>query len=322
MIMIEINNLSYCYKTFQRSDEKFGVIKDFFNRKYENHIVFDEIDLSIPEGKIIGLLGANGAGKTTLLKIMCGLLHTDCYVQVMGYNPYKKEKDFLKNIGVLFGQKSALIWDLPPMDTLKISQKIYDIPNDVFRSRVTEYVAQMNVADKLNTPVRKLSLGERMKFEILVAIIHDPKLLLLDEPTIGLDLKAQLEVHEMIKKFKARNKTVIITSHYIKDIENTCDDVIVLSDKKILLHEEIKNIELEDSVTISINHKQSREFEKNLSDDFEYSEGTYIITIAKKDESHILNKLLQHVNFEDIQIERNTLESLLINLYEKGYVDG
>ncbi|RLK62576.1 ATP-binding cassette domain-containing protein [Atopobacter sp. AH10] len=228
--MIEVKNVSYDYKVFEKSEGFVGAIKDFFNRQYEFEPALSHIDLQIERGEMIGLLGPNGAGKTTLIKIMTGILATDKgSVLANGYIPYRKDVAYLKEIGVVLGQKSQLIWDLPAKETLSLLQVVYGIDREIFKKRLEDLTQRLNLSEKLNIPVRKLSMGERVKFEIICALIHSPQILFLDEPTIGLDLPSQVAIRQFLKEINQNeHTTVIITSHNMQDIENLCERVIVL----------------------------------------------------------------------------------------------
>ena len=233
--MIHIKNLKFNYKTFEKSTGFFSLFKDFFFRKYITHEALNINELNINEGEIIGLLGPNGAGKTTLIKILTGILEKkDGQITCNGFYPYKKEKEYLKNIGVVMGQKSQLIWDLPSIETLKMLKDIYEISDEDFNERLENFLNLFNLKEKLNTPVRKLSLGERLKFDLICALIHKPKILFLDEPTIGVDIVSQKSIYDFLNKInKTEKTTILLTSHYIKDIESLCSRIVVIIKGKI-----------------------------------------------------------------------------------------
>lgn len=233
--MIEIRSLHYKYKIFQKEQGFLGTVKDFISRKYELLPALTDINLSILEGEFIGLLGANGAGKTTLIKILTGILPpSDGYVTCGDFIPYNREKPFLKQIGVVLGQKSQLIWDLPAIETFEMLKVVYEIPSSRFEERLAMLCELLEVTKKLKIPVRKLSLGERIKFEIICSLIHSPKILFLDEPTIGLDINSQIAIRKFLVEINQKEGiTIILTSHYTKDIEMMCKRVIVMMDGMI-----------------------------------------------------------------------------------------
>lgn len=234
--MIHVKNMNYNYKTFEKTSGFLGSVKDFFARQYTELPALKNIELNIEQGESIGLLGANGAGKTTLIKLLTGIITpTIGTISCIGHNPHQRHKDYLKNIGVVLGQKSQLIWDLPPKETLEMLKVIYDIQEEAFNQRLNMLCSLLAVEHKLNVPVRKLSLGERMKFELICALIHSPKIVFLDEPTIGLDLMSQRAIREFLKLVNQRDGvTILLTSHYMTDIEEVSDRVIVLSKGEIV----------------------------------------------------------------------------------------
>ena len=239
--MIKISNLKYKYKTYHKGSGFLDNIKDFFNRKYEFVAALDIESLNIEKGEIVGLLGPNGAGKTTLIKIMTGILSVkNGDVLCDNYIPYNKEKQYLKEIGVVIGQKSQLIWDLPSIDTLEMLKNIYEINDEEFKKRLEKLMELLNLKDKINVPVRKLSLGERLKFELICSLIHKPKILFLDEPTIGVDIVSQKAIHEFLLKLNEEEQTtIVLTSHNMKDIEALCKRIVVILKGKIVLDSDI-----------------------------------------------------------------------------------
>ncbi|MCS4487803.1 ABC transporter ATP-binding protein [Streptococcus sciuri] len=234
--MIQVEELTYVYKTFEKSVGFWGSLKDFWSRRYKTIAALEAIHFEIEEGECIGLLGANGAGKTTLIKLLTGILTpTSGTLSNQGYTPSLRQKDYLKSIGVVLGQKSQLIWDLPAKETLEMLKVIYEVPQKDYDERLGELCQLLSVSHKLQTPVRSLSLGERMKFELICALIHSPKMLFLDEPTIGLDINSQRTIRHFLKEINRKEKvTILLTSHYMQDIEETCQRVMVLSKGRLL----------------------------------------------------------------------------------------
>ena len=234
MSFIEANNLSKHFKIFKREAGLKGAIQSFFNRKYENIYAVQDCSLSINKGEIIGILGENGAGKTTLIKMMVGLLYPSSgSISIDGYNPWQRKNDFLKNISIVMGQKNQLWWDIPASESFLLNKSIYNISDKDFNNRLDELVNMLDVKEKLNIQVRRLSLGERMKMEIIASLLHSPEIVFLDEPTLGLDIISQSKIREFIKHHNKEHKTTfIITSHYIKDIQELCKRVYVINKGK------------------------------------------------------------------------------------------
>ena len=227
---IQISNLTKSFKMFKRTAGLKGALKSFINRKYSNFLALKNITVEIEKGEIVGILGENGAGKTTLIKLMVGLLHpTEGEVIIDGHNPWKRNHEYLRNVAIVMGQKNQLWWDIPASESFLLNKHIYQIEDSEFESTMNELVDLLDVRDKLDVQVRRLSLGERMKMEIIAALLHKPSLILLDEPTLGLDVISQCKIRDFVRYYnKEYNATFIITSHYTKDIQEMCERVLVL----------------------------------------------------------------------------------------------
>ncbi len=236
MAIIEVKNLTKSFKIYKKAPGLGGAIKSLFSRKYENKVAVNDVSFKIEEGELIGFIGPNGAGKTTTLKMLSGLLYPSTgSVSVLGFNPFDRKKDFLKKISLVMGQKNQLWWDLPPMDTLLLNKEIYEISDSDFKSRVEELSDLLDVKDILHIQVRKLSLGQRMKCELMAALMHRPKILFLDEPTIGLDVVVQQRVRHFIKEYNEKYKaTILLTSHYMQDVKALCNRVVVINHGSII----------------------------------------------------------------------------------------
>ena len=230
MSFIEVNQLSKSFKIFKREAGLKGALRSFFNRQYENIYAVKDTSFQIDKGEIIGILGENGAGKTTLIKMMVGLLHPSSgTVTVNNHIPWKRENAFLKNISIVMGQKNQLWWDIPASESFLLNKSIYNIDEKDFNKRLNELVDMLDIRSKLNVQVRRLSLGERMKMEIIASLLHNPGIVFLDEPTLGLDVISQSKIRDFIKYYNNEYKTTfIITSHYIKDIQELCKRVYVI----------------------------------------------------------------------------------------------
>ncbi|RRD41113.1 ATP-binding cassette domain-containing protein [Leptotrichia sp. OH3620_COT-345] len=315
--IIKCEKLNYWYETYEKSSGLKGTLKDFFKRKYKKAEAVINVDISINKGEIVGLLGPNGAGKTTLIKLMTGILEAKSgEMNCLGTNPYKKEKEYLKNIGVVIGQKSQLIWDLPPMETLKMLKEVYNINKHEFNERLEKLLKLLNLKEKIHIPVRKLSLGERIKFELVCSLIHKPQILFLDEPTIGLDITSQYAVYDFLSEInKTENTTIILTSHYMKDIEKLCERVII-----ILKGEKHFDLPIEELKKRFVNGKSYIVESKKEELPFESSD-----FIVKKIEKNIFeifrkneNSQISNLDLENIiSIKENTpeLEDIIFRLF-------
>lgn len=234
--IIEIKNVYKRYKRRVQEEELKSYIKGLFIRKYDYVESIKNLSLNIKQGEMVALIGPNGAGKTTLIKILTGLIRpTSGTVKVLNKNPNKKDNQFLKDISVILAQKNQLWWDLSPIESFKLNQKIYQIDEKKFQNTLDDLVNLLEVKSILNSPVRNLSLGERMKCEIIACLLHEPKIIFLDEPTIGLDIVAKKNIREFIKSYCKKNKiTVILTSHLIEDITSICERILILKKGQIV----------------------------------------------------------------------------------------
>jgi ABC-2 type transport system ATP-binding protein len=233
---IETNNLGRVYKTYSKKEGILNSLKGFYNREYVEKMALKGATLQIEPGKIVGLVGSNGAGKTTLLKILSGLIYpTSGTATVLGHLPWNRDNDFLKQISILLGQKNKLWWDITPRDSYSLLTKIYDLDTKTARDRVTELASLLHCTHVLDTQLRRLSLGERMKMEIIGSLLHSPKVLFLDEPTIGLDIVAQSAIRDFLEKYvKDYQPAIILTSHYMDDIAQLADQLLLISQGQIV----------------------------------------------------------------------------------------
>src|ERR1022692_1861682 len=230
MPVIEVNGLTKAFRTYKKQPGFAGAIKGLFHRQYEQTVAVKDVSFTIEPGELVGFLGPNGAGKTTTLKMLAGLLHpTGGAARVLGYVPWERDDGYRRQFALLLGQKNQLWWDLPAQESLELNAKIYGIPDDILKRTVAEMTELLAVRDKLNVAVRELSLGERMKMELIASLLHKPKVLFLDEPTIGLDVVSQKTVREFLREHNKKEKTtILLTSHYMTDIQELCKRVIII----------------------------------------------------------------------------------------------
>lgn len=230
MPIIEVQDLGKVYPVAIKEPGLKGTLRHFFRRTYRKIEAVRQVSFQIEPGEVVGFLGPNGAGKTTTLKMLTGLIQPSRgRVRVAGQVPFRRSPSFLRKITLVMGQKQQLLWDLPALDSLRINGAIYGLSDRVFRDRVNELATMLGMTEKLTQPVRKLSLGERMKAEMLAALIHRPQVLFLDEPTLGLDVNAQVAVREFLKEYNRRYQaTILLTSHYMADITALCDRVLLI----------------------------------------------------------------------------------------------
>src|SRR6478752_4600762 len=235
MPAIEASNLTKVYRTYRKERGLWGAVKGLGWRRYDETRAADQVTFQIEEGEFVGFLGPNGAGKTTVLKMLSGLLNpTAGEARVLGFVPWERRDEMKRQFSLLMGQKNALWWDLPAQESLELNRAIYGIDRDRFQKVVGGLSELLEVQDKMNVMVRELSLGERMKMELISALIHQPRVLFLDEPTIGLDVVSQKRVREFLRLYNSEHRIVtMLTSHYMQDIEELCERVIVIDHGKI-----------------------------------------------------------------------------------------
>ena len=232
--MIECENLSRDFKIYTKKEGLKGTLQSFFKRTYYINQAVKDFNLKLDSHGLVGLLGPNGSGKTTLMKMFTGIIvPSRGSVKVLGEIPSKRKNAFKKNISLVMGQKSQLWWDIPVMDSFLLFQKYYEIEEKKFKNRVQDLGERLNIRALFHVPVRKLSLGERMKMELIACLLHEPKVIFLDEPTIGLDIIAQKNVRQFLKDYYQEKKPLILlTSHYMADVEALCERIVLILDGK------------------------------------------------------------------------------------------
>jgi ABC-2 type transport system ATP-binding protein len=242
--VIEVSNLTKAFRTYKKQPGFGGAIKGLFRRQYEQTVAVNEVSFKIEPGELVGFLGPNGAGKTTTLKMLAGLLYpTGGTAKVLGYTPWERADGYRRQFALLLGQKNQLWWDLPARESLELNARIYGIPQNRFERTVAEMTELLDVKEKLNVSVRELSLGERMKMELIASLLHEPKVLFLDEPTIGLDVTSQKTVRDFIRRHNAeRQTTILLTSHYMADIQELCERVIIIDRGKTFFDGKLSEI--------------------------------------------------------------------------------
>jgi ABC-2 type transport system ATP-binding protein len=241
---IDVRELTKVYRTYQKEPGFFGALKGLAHRRYQETVAARGVSLQVNEGELVGFLGPNGAGKTTVLKMLSGLLYpTSGEARVLGFVPWKRQNDFKRQFSLVLGQKNQLWWDLPAAESLELNRVIYGLDRAGAQRTIDELTELLDVRDKLDTMVRELSLGERMKMELIAALLHRPKVLFLDEPTIGLDVLSQKKVREFLREYTARHRiTTLLTSHYMQDIEELCERVIIIDHGQVFFDGALQDI--------------------------------------------------------------------------------
>lgn len=320
-MVISVSHLTKHYKVYKKEPGFAGSLRSLFARKYETVKAVEDVSFAIDEGELIGFIGPNGAGKTTTLKCLSGLLYpTSGKVDVLGFTPFDRKAQFLKQIALVMGQKNQLWWDLPAMDTFLLNKEIYEILKKRFDDVVNDLAKLLDIEEQLRVPVRKLSLGQRMKMELIASLIHSPKVLFLDEPTIGLDVVMQKKIREFLKEYNLKYKaTILLTSHYMRDVEALCKRVIVINFGKILYDGQLSELIAKYapykiiSVVFSefVDPKKLEGFGKLKR--FEYPE--WSIRVSKDESSEMAAKILKHFPIEDINVEEPDIEEVIREVF-------
>lgn len=327
--MIEVKDLRKEFKKPIRGEGISGMIKTLFSRKYEIKEAVKGINFEIKEGEMVGYIGSNGAGKSTTIKMMCGILNpTGGKVLIDGMEPYKKRKQVAQNIGVVFGQKTQLWWDIQLIESFKVLKEIYQISDEDYKERMEFLESVLGLSDFLKQPVRTLSLGQRMRADLAASLLHNPKVLFLDEPTIGLDVLVKEKIREAIKEMnKKYNTTVILTTHDMADIENLCNRIIIIDEGNVIYDGDllsIKNkfgdlrtvtIELRDDLTST---DMFDTFDGKVGYELKGRELTVNFDALKVNFENVMNHIMQHVHMKDMKLKEISIEEVVREIYKNG----
>jgi len=323
--IIRVQGLTRAFRTYKKEPGFRGAIKGLFHRRYEQTLAVKEVTFSVAPGEFVGFLGPNGAGKTTTLKMLAGLLYpTSGAATVLGYVPWRRDDGYRRQFALLLGQKNQLWWDLPARESLELNAKIYGIPRDSFERTVSEMTELLVVKDKLNVMVRELSLGERMKMELIAALLHQPKILFLDEPTIGLDVVSQKTVREFLREYNSRRKTtILLTSHYMADIQELCRRVIIIDHGTIffdgLLSEVVDRFADFKLITIQCGSAAERPPESlaQYGEIVEQIAGRLKLKVKRDRVIPVCKALLDDLPVTDIDIEEVPIEDVIRQIFAR-----
>lgn len=321
MTTISVNHLTKSFKYHKKEVGFRNSVKNLFNGKSYTKTAVNDISFSIEEGEIVGFLGPNGAGKTTTLKMLSGIMHpTSGDVSILNCVPWQRKNEFKRQISIVLGQKNQLWWDLPASESLYLNKCMYKIDDAEYSRTLDELCELLQVKDLLDVQVRNLSLGERMKMELIAALLHKPKVIFLDEPTIGLDMIAQKNIREFLKFYNKKEKTTImLTSHYLEDIEDLCKRTIVINHGRIVYDGNIKSIneKLEQKKIVTFQFAKDKDaaiFEKhNLIRNKE--DGAIVLEVEKNEMQEVISKVFEKYEIHDFSVENIPLEESLEKLY-------
>ena len=324
--MISIEALSKDFTVHRKTPGLMGSIRSLLRRdRFVKHAVRD-VSFEVAEGEIVGLVGANGAGKTTLVKMLAGIIHpTSGDASVLGYRPWERNNEFRRQIALIMGQKAQLWWDLPAADCFLLLQQIYEIPEERFDSNLNKLASLLKVEDELNVQIRRLSLGERMKMELIAALLHSPKVVYLDEPTIGLDLSAQRAIRDFILEYRReRRPAMIVTSHYMEDIERLCERIVILREGRVVYDGALRKV-VEDYTKHKIVTAQlggsgcaTREELARLGDVIECSDQQVSLCVPRDGVADAAAWLLGNYEVTDLQVEEEDVATIIERIMGEG----
>ncbi len=321
MSVIEVNGLTKSFRTYKKVPGFWGAVRGLWSRTYSETVAANDVRFSIKEGELVGFLGPNGAGKTTVLKMLSGLLYpTRGTATVLGHVPWKRENDYRRQFALVMGQKNQLWWDLPANESFELNREIYGIDRKVFHKRLDELIELLEMKDKLNVMVRELSLGERMKMELIAALLHSPRVLFLDEPTIGLDVISQQKVRQFIREYNQRHRvTILLTSHYMADIEALCDRVIIIHQGNIFFDGGLSDIvsRFADSKLIHFqcSDEPSTQAMERFGSVLENQAGHVRLKVSRNAVLKVCKQLLEEVPITDLNIEEIPIDDVIREIF-------
>jgi ABC-2 type transport system ATP-binding protein len=321
MPIIEITGLSKTFQVYEKQEGLWPSIKGLFRRTYREVRAVREIDLELEAGEFVAFLGPNGAGKTTTLKLLSGVIHpTGGTATVMGYVPWKRDNRYRRKFALVMGQKNQLWWDLPAQESFRLHQQIYQIETDQYERILDELTGLLGLRSLLKQPVRELSLGERMKMELTAALLHQPEVLFLDEPTIGLDVVAQHNIQQFLKHYQQeRGITILLSSHYMKDVQALCRRVVIIAKGNIHFDGSLKEIVDRTAnhklVTLQVAEGESLEGMERFGIVEESVAPKVTLRVQREDVARVLSAILDQRRIVDIVVEDPPLEEVLADIF-------
>ncbi|MGD6846879.1 ATP-binding cassette domain-containing protein [Rossellomorea aquimaris] len=334
MNAIEVHHLRKEFKAFSSRSGLKGAFRDLFTRNYKIVPAVNDISFNVKQGEMVGYIGENGAGKSTTIKMLTGILTpTGGELHVNGMNPHRDREKFVQTIGVVFGQRSQLWWDIAVQESFQLLKKVYKVPDQQYKAHMDHVIETLDIAPLLDKPVRKLSLGQRMRCELAAALVHNPPLLFLDEPTIGLDVLVKLKIRQFLKEINEKyNTTILLTTHDLTDIEALCERVVMLDEGKIIYDGALSQLkenwgdqkevvfQFLDETSMSALSEITKN--QNISWSFDEKKQSYSALIEADDEviSQLITKIVASFKVKNMKIEETTTEEIIRNIYEKGAV--
>jgi ABC-2 type transport system ATP-binding protein len=331
---IEVKDLRKEFKAYSSRSGLRGAFRDLFTRNYKVVPAVNDISFSVRQGEMVGYIGENGAGKSTTIKMLTGILTpTTGNIVVNGMNPHKEREKFVRTIGVVFGQRSQLWWDIAVQESFRLLKKVYKVSDAHYNEHMDHVIKTLDIEPLLDKPVRKLSLGQRMRCELAAALIHNPPLLFLDEPTIGLDVLVKLKIREFLKEINEKyNTTILLTTHDLSDIEALCERVIMLDEGKIIYNGALRDLkdkwgdgkELQFQFLEKVDLDALKNLTIGMPVKWELDEKEHIYSALLEDIDELISQVIAKVvavfKIKDIKINETSTEEIIRNIYEKGMV--
>ena len=324
MPIIEVDGLTKVYRVYQKKEGLFGAVRGLFRREYKEVRAVDGVSFAIQPGEMVAFLGPNGAGKTTTLKMLSGLIFpTRGEARVLDFVPWERADAFRRRFALVMGQKNHLWWDLPAADSFQLHREIYSLPADQFRRTLGELTELFGVRDLVRQPVRELSLGERMKMELIAALLHQPQLLLLDEPTIGLDVVAQVTIQKCLREYNAaRGVTMLLTSHYMRDVEALCRRVLVITHGRLIYDGPLSGITerfgRSKLLKLQFDGEQSPEGLDEFGEVIQREGPTASLRIERGRVPEVLAAILERYTVLDMSVQDPPLDQVIAKVFEEG----
>ncbi len=325
MPAIEVSHLTKAFRTYKKEPGFKGALRGLFRRRYDQTLAVKDVSFTIESGELVGFLGPNGAGKTTTLKMLSGLLYpTSGAARVLGYTPWERHDGYHRQFALLLGQKNQLWWDLPARETFDLNGRIYGLAPQAMQRTIGEMSELLKVQDKLNVSVRELSLGERAKMELIASLLHQPKVLFLDEPTIGLDVVSQKTVREFLREHNAKYKTtILLTSHYMTDIQELCKRVVIIDKGVIFFDGSLSEVvdRFADSKLVTIRCEGAQDCSgtqlSKYGEVVEQSPGTIQLKVKRDHVIPACKALLDELPVSDIDIQEVPIEEVIRRIFAR-----
>jgi ABC-2 type transport system ATP-binding protein len=332
---IEVRKLRKEFKAYSSRSGLTGAFRDLFTRNYKIATAVNDISFTVKKGEMVGYIGENGAGKSTTIKMLTGILTpTSGQIIVNGMNPHKEREKFVQTIGVVFGQRSQLWWDIAVQESFRLLKKVYKVSDQQYDEHMNHVIRTLDIEPLLDKPVRKLSLGQRMRCELAAALIHNPPLLFLDEPTIGLDVLVKLKIREFLKEINEKyNTTILLTTHDLTDIEALCERVIMLDEGHVIYDGALKNLketlgegkELQFQFLEKVDLAAVKHVTNGMPVKWELDDKDLIFTANIEDSDELISQVIAEIaaayKIKDMKINETSTEEIIRNIYEKGAVE-